>query len=156
MRVSAIVLQTVGTRKTSSMDRRTERRHWRQKHHPFDVLCIGNTARQCYWLCTRLCPLVYTPATCGYIWLNAYTTLSQQYLLTAVIAAVSLLLTQGFICQIYHLRYIRDDIISGVYIFCLRTSLVLRTSLAKNESGAIIYLGECTDCSREESGKETT
>ena len=32
---------------------------------PFDVLCIGNTARQCmYWLCARLCPLVYTPANC--------------------------------------------------------------------------------------------
>ena len=28
---------------------------------PFDVLCIGNTAQQCYWLCVRLCPLVYVP-----------------------------------------------------------------------------------------------
>ena len=74
---------------------------------PFDVLCIGNTARQRYILPLHLSLSVGIYSR--YLWvyrLIVYT--------AGVMAAVSILLTLGCICRIYHLRYIRDDVIAGI------------------------------------------
>ena len=100
------------------MDRRIERRCWRRKHHQVArLMCCVSEIRPgsaIYWLCVLLCPLVYTPRTCGcmanciyYPWVSN--------ILTAAMTPVSILLTQGCICRTYHLRYIRGDVIAGIY-----------------------------------------
>ena len=102
------------------MDRRIERRCcWRKHHQVARLMCCVSEIRPgsaIYWLCVLLCPLVYTPRTCGcmanciyYPWVSN--------ILTAAMTPVSILLTQGCICRTYHLRYIRGDVIAYIYAY---------------------------------------